>query len=272
LWSNGVPILKRDKSIDRSVMIYYGGVHNIDVPKAASNVSLQTLLPTAALGAVRTMLTTKYNIEGRREEITHVAAAKPVKGIQKEIDEIIIPILKNDKNIQARFNLVLGMIGWVQSQMIPKAFEGGQLQKDVLVELAKTDLQGYEYLKSALSQTPHLRPDTTQRIIQIIDNLWDYENTIIGIAIDRQDRLEEALTQVDVEDFRNKLVDTILAFVFTLVIIVVKEFDEEILSKILTLGIKCSEEIESYVDTLDILSDRRTLESIRKSEEYYSLT
>jgi hypothetical protein len=241
--------------------------------KGGNKVSLQNLLVRDTLAAVSTTFAAKYNMEEPlREQTPDVDAVGQVKATYEQIEQTIVPILKNNENIRARFNLMISMLGQVQSHIPLKAFEELELQTDMLVELAKADLQGFENVKSALLKSPDLSSDLTQRMTQLIDKLVDYENTICGIAINKREQLEEAIAQVDVEDFRKNLYGTVLTFFFALVSIVVREFDEEKLSKVLGLGITCSEQVESYIETIDTLSDRQRLESIRQSEKHYNLT
>lgn len=241
--------------------------------KGANNINLQTLLPGAALGKVSTAFTAKYDIEGQHGEITHdvAAAAKLLKGIPKEIEEIIIPVLKSDKNIEYNFNMLLGMIMVTQNLILQPMFRTSHLRKSHLLNFAKVDLEGYDIIKHGISQKQELGQDIIKNMIQIIDNLSDYDNTILGILVAKPEQVEKALHQIDIDDFQNNLVGTMLVFLFIVAITRVKEYDKEKLSKILSLGRNYSEKLESYVDTIDVLSDRKTLESIRKSEEYYGL-
>jgi hypothetical protein len=193
--------------------------------KRGDKVNLQKLLPRNIL-ADSTALAAKYNIDLVGDQTSDIAPVGQVKATYEEIEETIIPILKNNKNIRARFDFMAGMLGQVQSHIVHKAFEEWELQKDMLVELAKEDLQGYQNVKHFLSKAPDLSSGLTQRMTQLTDNLVGYINTIFGIAINKPEQLGEAIDQIDIEDFRKNLYGTVLAYVFALVTILVREFDE----------------------------------------------
>jgi hypothetical protein len=95
----------------------------------------------------------------------------------------------------------------------------------------------------------------------------------LSIAKERPEEVELALKQIDIDDLKKNLLNALLAF-FTILYIVTseeKEYYKEKLSKLVDLSKVYSEEMESYVDTIDILSNPKTMESIRKSEEHYNL-
>lgn len=238
--------------------------------KGGNRLRFQKLLPNYA--DVTTTLNAKYNKgeEPTRHETMGLDDARQVKATYKEIEETIIPIFKNNENVRARFDLVMSMINQVQSHSI-EAFEGQEMRPDILSDFAKADIQGYENVKRDILKASDLSPEIIQRITKLIDKLIDYVNTIFGIAINKPDGLEEAVNQIDIEDFSNNLYGTVLAFIFGLVSILVGDYNEEKLSKVLALGMTCSERIESYVDTIDILSNSQNLESINQSEKYYNL-
>jgi hypothetical protein len=131
---------------------------------------LQTLLPGEALGKLSTAFNAKYSIEGQQEKITPeiAGAAKLPKEIPKEIEEIIIPVLKSDKNIEYNFNMLLGMIMVTQNLILQPMFQTSYLRKNRLLNFAKVDLEGYDRIKHSISQKQELGPDIIKSMTQMI--------------------------------------------------------------------------------------------------------
>jgi hypothetical protein len=248
-------------------------MHMPDEPN--NNLRQILLLSPLSTSTVTKTLTLKYDIEGSQEEIKNISDT-----LTELVDKIIIPILKtNINNIENKFNELRPIIAsWlnkaitmvVQSQL---SEEEKDLTRNDFNKIAKLNFESFEELKHFV-QLSSLGSDIRTKIVQIIDNLSDYENVLLGIAIERPEELELALKQIDIDDLKKNLLNALLAFFSILYIIRVeeKEYDKEKLSKLVSLAKEYSEEIESYVDTIDILSNPKTMESIRKSEEYYNLT
>jgi hypothetical protein len=234
----------------------------------------QILLPPLRTTTVTKTFTFKYDIEGSQEGIKNI----PEK--MTELDnKIIIPILKtNIDNIEVKFNELQPIIAsWLKKSITevikPQLIEEGkELTRNDFNKIAKLNFESFEKLKHAV-ELYELDLDIRKKIIHTIDNLSDYDNVLLGIAIERPNELELALKQIDVDDLKKNLLNALLAF-FTILYIVTSEEKEcykEKLSKLVDLSKVYSEEMESYVDTIDILSNPKTMESIRKSEEYYNL-
>lgn len=222
----------------------------------------QVLLPRSALNTVRQNFIQQFNSDIRETE----QIPRTLKGIPKDIEENIIPILTSDKNIGSNFLFILGTITLLQSQFVKDVFQKPELQNDRLLEFARSDLQGYQIIKYTISQNNYLEQDIIKNMIEIIDNLSDYDNSIFGILINKPQQLENALEQIDFDDFQKTLSGTILVFVFILAIALIKEYNKEHVMRMLKLGIKYSERIESYVDTIDVLTNPEELEALKGPE------
>ena len=222
----------------------------------------EVLLPQSALNSVRQNFIQQFNSD--IQETEHIP--RTLKGIPKDIEENILPILNSDKNIESNFLFILGTITLLQSQFVKDVFQKPKLQNDRLLEFARLDLQGYQIIKYSILQNNYLGQDIIKNMIEIIDNLSDYDNTIFGILINKPERLENALEQIDFDDFQKTLSGTILVFVFILAIAVIQEYDREHVMRMLKLGIKYSERMESYVDTIDLLTNPEELEALKETE------
>jgi hypothetical protein len=238
-----------------------------------SNLRQILLLPPLRTSTVTSTFTMKYDIEGSQERIKNIKDKVP------ELDnDIIIPILKTDiDNIEVKFNELQPIIAeWLNKAITmvvqPQLEEGKDLTRNDFNNIAKLNFESFEKLKHAV-ELSELDLDIRKKIIHTIDNLSDYENVLLGIAIERPEELELALKQIDVDDLKKNLLNALLAF-FTILYIITseeKEYDKEKFFKLVNLAKEYSKEMESYVDTIDILSNPKTMESIRKSEEYYNL-
>ena len=240
------------------------------------NSNLRQILllpPLITTTTVTKSLTLKYDIEGSQEGI------KNIQDKMTELDnKIIIPILNTDiDNIEAKFNELQPIIAsWLNDVITmvvdPQLEEGKVLTRNDFNKIANLYLDSFKEAKEFV-QTSRLGSEIRKKIIQSIDNLRDYENVLLGIAIERPKELELALKQIDIDDLKRNFLNALLAF-FTILYLVItgkKEYDKEKLSKLVNLVKEYSEEMESYVDTIDILSNPKTMESIRKSEEHYDL-
>jgi hypothetical protein len=243
------------------------------MPDEPTNLRQILLLSPLSTSTVTKTFTFKYDIEGSQEEI------KNIQDKMTELDnEIIIPILKTDiDNIEVKFNelqpIIASWLNEVITMVVDRQLEEGKVvTRNDFNKIANFYFDSFKEAKKFV-QSSSLAPDIRKKIIQTIDNLIDYENVLLGIAIERQEELELALKQIDVDDLKKNLLNALLAF-FTVLYVVTsgeKEYDKEKLSKLVNLAKVYSEEMESYVDTIDILSNPKTMELIRKSEEYYNL-
>ena len=79
--------------------------------------------------------------------------------------------------------------------------------------------------------------DIRKKIIQTIDNLINYENVLLGIAIEKPIEFEKALKQIDINDLKEstKSPNSILYYT-TYCYMREKKYDKEKLSKLVILA------------------------------------
>lgn len=141
---------------------------------------------------------------------------------------------------------------------------------EVVQNIARIESQMFQLLKEHI-QAKNLDEDISRNTLEIVNNLSDYENILLGIIIKRSDKLSKAIREIDVEDLITNIVGAYQAFYCILYIIGHQEnYGSERLSKLITLGVTFSKEMDSYADTLDILTDPDEVQAIRKSKEYYN--
>ncbi len=141
---------------------------------------------------------------------------------------------------------------------------------DVVQNIAVIESQIFQLLKEHI-QAKNLNEDISRNILEIVNNLSDYENILLGIIIRRSNKLPKAIREIDVEDLITNIVGAYQAFYCILYMIGHQEnYDSERLSKLITLGTTFSKEMDSYADTLDILTDPDEVQAIKNSKEYYN--
>jgi hypothetical protein len=241
-------------------------------PKRDLNVKQLLLLPPPPTTTVSKSLTSKYDIEGSQEVIKETPDM--LKELMKEIeDKTIVPLLKsNVDDIEIKFNEIRPTMDLWLKQFSRTILQDQVSEENDLLKIAKLNVEGYKATKHIVESRLDLSSDIRQKIVQIIDNLNDYDDMLLDIAIKRPEQFKLALEKIDLDDLQKNLLDTYMAFFSILYIIKKKEYDKEKLSKLANLAKEYSEEMESYVDTIDILSNPKTIESIRKSENYYNLS
>jgi hypothetical protein len=141
---------------------------------------------------------------------------------------------------------------------------------DVVQNIAVIESQIFQLLKEHI-QAKNLNEDISRNILEIVNNLSDYENILLGIIIRRSNKLPKAIREIDVEDLITNIVGAYQAFYCILYMIGHQEnYDSKRLSKLITLGTTFSKEMDSYADTLDILTDPDEVQAIKNSKEYYN--
>lgn len=105
------------------------------------------------------------------------------------------------------------------------------------------------------------------KIEKIIEHILDYDSIIFGIMQQRSEQsLLEAVSKVDINDLLRTLSGIMLALSSLLVMIETKQSPDSRFKTLLDLGLQYSEILESYADTIDVLSNPKTMELLRKSE------
>ena len=158
--------------------------------------------------------------------------------------------------------------------IIPFAFRCMSLNTIVLVSV-ENDIQKLSELEQALfeellktinNSSGQVGIDTARKIIDIIERFADYENVLLGIAKHRPEQLIEAFKQVDLDDFLKSVYGTLLALSCILLLIKESKSDAKKLAILLELAIPYSEKLESYADTIDILTNPEEMELLKRSE------
>lgn len=130
-----------------------------------------------------------------------------------------------------------------------------------IVELEKS------YYDNAMNY--HAVPnDLEEKIIEIIKVFEDYQRVIFGVIAERSQELTEVVKQLDLDDCIKSLYGTLLAIICIIELTRSgRSIDVEKLKILVELGKKYSDDLDTYIDTLDILSNPKEMELIKKSDE-----
>jgi hypothetical protein len=137
-------------------------------------------------------------------------------------------------------------------------------------KIAQTEYQIYQQVKQYIKARNDLHNNISIKILEIIDNLSEYENILFGIIIKKSSQLQMAISEINVDDLVQNIVGAYQAFYCILYLLNHQESNMEKLSKLIDFGLEYSNEMDSYIDTLDILTDPEEIETLRKSEKYYN--
>ncbi len=129
------------------------------------------------------------------------------------------------------------------------------------------DLEIYEMCLSKIDQSG-LSNKNKDMLHYLLNSLRDYTLNIANIST-REKELEYAYKQIDYVDFQTSLYGGLLAFVCIMVAILgspVIQIPPDVLTLLINEGFRFASDIDSYIDTLDILTNPQELDLLKKSE------
>lgn len=110
--------------------------------------------------------------------------------------------------------------------------------------------------------------DLEAKISETIKVFEDYQRIIFGVIADRSQELTEVVKQLDLDDCITSLYGTLLAIICIIELSRSGRSVDVVKLRILVeLGRKYSDDLDTYIDTLDILSNPKEIELIKKSNE-----
>jgi hypothetical protein len=186
--------------------------------------------------------------------------------IVSDIDtKIVKPI------VESRYEEILSAF---QSKLVPFSLKLSNLnriillsQKDML-RVAESDSKLYDKILEVIRQRdPQIGSKNTAKLIEITERMIDYENVLLGILMNRPAQLTEALKQIDVEELMNSIAAALLALACIVVILKHEKPDLKKFEILLHVADESSEVMESYSDTIDILSNPEEMELLKQSEQ-----
>jgi hypothetical protein len=193
---------------------------------------------------------------------------KRESSLEQKIDmlysTVITPILQSDTtDLEKSFDRILSnsQLNFLVHGIAPEPALGKRADK--LEKVARSRYLIYEDLKRFIEKDQELNQDIRARILQVAEKISDFDNIVTGIDINRPDQLVKALREIDRHDLRWNVNSALVSFFCIISLIKDKKHDKKKLSKLLSLAEKYSENIETYADTLDILSNPEVAKALK---------
>lgn len=181
-------------------------------------------------------------------------------------DQIIVPILQsNEGEILSTFKskLLPFIIKFTGINLVML-----EIQKGDLLKVAQLEQMCYsKILKWVEEASSQIGSEISAKITEVIERMADYENVLLGILIKRPKHLTEALEQLDIDDLLTNIYSTTLAIACIVVILKESKPNSKKLEILLRVAEECSEVMESYADTLDIMSNKEEMELLKQCEQ-----
>jgi hypothetical protein len=230
------------------------------------------------LPIIRKEVTRSHNVPRDIAFSYEIRETNSLNGVFAEIEQDIVKsIVESDtKDLEVTFNRYLSSFK-PKFEKVSKTImmlekesqhEGNDIE--LAKRIARLEYHIYEEIKQYIRTRRDISHDIPIRILEVIDNLSDYENVLFGIIINKPHQLPIAITKVDIDDLERNIVGAYQAFFCIIYIISHQEYNHWKLSKLIDLALKYSKEMDSYIDTLDIMTDAEEIDTINKSEEYYN--
>lgn len=189
---------------------------------------------------------------------------KEIVKIQNKImNKIIIPILKkeykkdpplSDKKIKQFFKCCMKL-----SEITSRNSEAQVL--------AETTLMVYQRGIDKIQQNSVITSESKKEFIETTEILMDYTENITSMMSQRFVLLEKSMEQIDVEDLIQCLYGSILSFFCVYFLIDMPELQDPIrFTRIIEDGHDMANDLDGYIDTLDILTKPDEDAKIRKIE------
>ncbi|MDE1878792.1 MAG: hypothetical protein KGI07_09805 [Thaumarchaeota archaeon] len=203
----------------------------------------------------------KYVVDDLDSTYSSNDDSKIIKLQNKILKKILFPILKkeykkepplSDKKIKEFFKCCLEL-----SEVTHR--------KNEFRDLASSDLQVYQHGIDKINQQSLMPPQSKQEGIAIAEILIDYTEIILSLNDKKSVILEKIMEQIDYKDLLKSLYGTLLSFVCLYVLINTPEHqDQEKFSRITRYGYALAQNLDGYIDTLDILTNPEEDAKIRK--------
>jgi hypothetical protein len=193
---------------------------------------------------------------------------RPVSQIVKHIiDRTIKPILWADnESIEAVYmGKITSFQGYCMEliQLVEKSYS--------LKQRLQMDLSLYDKTISLVNSEP-IFSTTKESIIETVEILKDYEMNIYHVISTRLPDLEKALKEIDAKEFLKFLYGSYIALICFWYVAYNANQNKKTLPAITEIAHKLAKELESYTETIDILSNPEEMALINKSEEVEKLS
>jgi hypothetical protein len=179
--------------------------------------------------------------------------------VTRIISKIIIPILSSDTNSIEK--VYTGKIGPFQDYWVKL------IQSTSKARLVKPNLTYYDRTFTMIKSNPIFARDK-EIIMEIAEILKDYEINIHTKFSDRQTFPEEALNDINVNDFLNSLYGSYLALMCFWLAARNQTQNLKIISSIARVSQKLAINLDGYNETLDIMTNPEEMDMMKRAKHW----
>jgi hypothetical protein len=179
------------------------------------------------------------------------------------VKEILIPIVETEyrnKNpisyysVQQFIDYNARVLKLLQNQLNPQ-------------QIGTLNLTLFHSTIERINKQQKIGKEAREVALKLVNILIDYTESIVTIIQHRKSHLEEALKEIDRQEFLRSLYGASLGFLCLLTTFEIKRLkDEERFLPLAESALVYAEELESYTESLDILTNPEELELLRKAE------
>ena len=127
-----------------------------------------------------------------------------------------------------------------------------------LSEIRSETLFHYNLLEQYIKEDITISRNFRIKVLALLESLKDFDSIYLDIATTRQEQLEKALDDIksegDIEDLEKTIAGTALVF-FSILFAKEAMKDDKTLEKLLNIADEYSKGLESWADTIDIMSN-----------------
>jgi len=185
----------------------------------------------------------------------------------KSIDNNVIkPILKAKVNkIAETFVDSLDLFAITASALEELILKSNRENLNILIQADRTFYQ--EGTKAVNESGDWIKPKSIEEIKEIISIFQDYQNVVLGIVSQNRQLTPEMIIQINSEEWIRALYGTLLSLFCIFRMVNTRNYhDQRKLEVLIQLGKKYAETLDSYSDTLDILTNPEERELLKKAE------
>jgi len=185
----------------------------------------------------------------------------------KSIDSNVIkPIVKAKVNkIAETFVDSLDLFAITASALEELILKSNRENLNILIQADRTFYQ--ESTKAVNESDDWIKPESIEEIKEIISIFQDYQNVVLGILSQNRQLTAEMITEINSEEWIRALYGTLLSLFCIFRMVNTRNYhDQRKLEVLIQLGKKYAETLDSYSDTLDILTNPEERELLKKAE------
>lgn len=219
----------------------------------------------------RQILQYRSGSEYLASQINESATVKPSSAYEKIIIDIFLRnvfliLQSNIENMEDEFVRQLPTFG-SKMEKLSLSLKSGDAKK-----ILKYITSAYSAFEKGISRDKVERTHK-EGILEILRVLKDFDNVYLGIYMKRRAFLRETLKELkssgNLGDFETSRNGTILAFFCMLPYIQKNVGENQKLSKLFEIGRKYSSKLEGWTDSIDIMSNPKEADQLKKAEAYF---